>query len=395
MQLADPLVEAETHRLIGDLLQVAEPERSAAHLRRCLAIETRLRFPRLRAECLWALSQYESTRHADRSERLSGEALTLVHPDQDRVLLADIWRARMRLGWPTLPVERAVAQSRDAPDAIERLRFGEASETGRAALFSSRSEDYSWLVGQLLRLPLPRIADAFEVGERLRARVLLERLAHAGVPHARANDRHGARERVTVDITVTQQSLLRPSLLEEERRRLLERLRLLELEREDLVAGHLPALGPDDVPIASLEAIQRALDENEAMIWFSLAPWRDLHEEFGGGSWAIAITRQAATLYPLSVDTNLEGQIAAFTGLLRQRTVENREWEAGARGVADALVSTQVARLPPATTRLIVASDGPLHRLPFEALSSPGGGTLGDRFEIGVTPSATVWLRVR
>jgi CHAT domain-containing protein len=45
---------------------------------------------------------------------------------------------------------------------------------------------------------------------------------------------------------------------------------------------------------------------------------------------------------------------------------------------------------------LVIISDGALHQLPFEALRPDrGDAMLGDRFDISVVPSATLWLRLR
>ena len=36
------------------------------------------------------------------------------------------------------------------------------------------------------------------------------------------------------------------------------------------------------------------------MLWFSIAPWKDLYGDFGGGSWVVSVTRRAATIHPSS-----------------------------------------------------------------------------------------------
>ena len=60
------------------------------------------------------------------------------------------------------------------------------------------------------------------------------------------------------------------------------------------------------------------------------------------------------------------------------------------------MLAGALADLPSDVERLAIVSDGVLHRLPFEVL--PGGKstqTLGERFEVSVVPSATLWLRLR
>ena len=182
--LNDPLVEAQAHKVLGDLLGRFDPARAGEHLDRCLELEATLRSPSLRVACLWSRAQLVSARDPRQAERLSQQALSLISSDRERLLLAFAWQARLRLVWSTLPLEAAIGESFEALDAIERLRASQNEERGRTALFGNWARDYEWLTGQLLETQPPRVAQAFEVGERLRARVLLERLTQIGVPNA-------------------------------------------------------------------------------------------------------------------------------------------------------------------------------------------------------------------
>ena len=60
--LRQPRVEAEAHRVLGDLLRTDDPDRAGVHLRRCLDLESRLGHVDVRASCLWSLALHESTR---------------------------------------------------------------------------------------------------------------------------------------------------------------------------------------------------------------------------------------------------------------------------------------------------------------------------------------------
>ena len=120
--LERPFVEAQAHRLLGDLLRTVEPIRTAQHLRRCLEIEQPLGYPAIRAACLWSLSRLEVVRDRAHAERLSQEAIALVSSDPAGPLLAFAWQARLRLVWDTLAESGAVAESLAALEAVERLR---------------------------------------------------------------------------------------------------------------------------------------------------------------------------------------------------------------------------------------------------------------------------------
>jgi tetratricopeptide (TPR) repeat protein len=393
--LHEPLVEAQAHQVLGDLSARGDPDRAAVHLQRCLELESTLGFPSLRAACLWSLSSLESARDPRRAERSSTEALALLDGDHDRLLLAYAWQARLRMVWRSLPAEMAIAQSQEALDAIERLRSTQTGESSRAGLFGNWTRDYQWLTGQLLQAQPPRLAPAFEVGERLRSRVLLERVAQAGGGNATASTASAAGGQLAERIAATQRRLLSTPLDEAERRTLLGQLRLLELEREDLNEGRVQALPAGALPPASLEAVQRALDDGEAMVWFSIAPWKDVYDGFGGGSWAVTITRQAATMHPLPATDQLDGQIGALVGLLRDRHSDPQLWTPAVRKLGEALLGDALAGLPSTTTRLVIVTAAALHRMPFEVLTLTAGPMLGERFDISEVPSATLWLRLR
>jgi hypothetical protein len=346
--LGDAAVLARTHNVLGDLLRTRDPERAAVHLGRCLDAATPLGHAELRAPCLWTLARHEAARHPARAERRSAEAVALLSAGNSGSLLAHAWQARLRLVWETLAENDAIAASLEALRAIERLRANQKDDVSRATLFANWTRDYHWLTGRLLESRPPRLAEAFEVGERLRARVLLESLERAGVratPPAPGGD-----------------------------------------------AG----LAAVTTAFASLQEVQRSLGEREALLWFSVAPWEDLYGDFGGGSWLLSVTRSTVGLHRLPARTQLESQVPALVGLLRERGTPEHLWAPGASALGAALLGPAVAALPPAVDRLVIVSEGVLHRLPFEALRpATRGPALGERFDVTVAPSATLWLQLR
>ena len=67
---------------------------------------------------------------------------------------------------------------------------------------------------------------------------------------------------------------------------------------------------------ASLEAIQSALADNEALLSFQVGIWETYEGEFGGGSWLIALTRHGRAVYRIPDRAQLAPMVPVFTGLL-------------------------------------------------------------------------------
>jgi hypothetical protein len=131
------------------------------------------------------------------------------------------------------------------------------------------------------------------------------------------------------------------------------------------------------------------------MIWFSMAPSIDVYDEFGGGSWSVTITPRTTAFHRLTPGDNLDAQVAGLLGLLRERSTAPNVWAPAARRLGETLLGDALAQLPPTVTRLIIVTDEALHRMPFEALALESGPMLGERFDISVTPSATLWAQTR
>jgi len=253
-----------------------------------------------------------------------------------------VLRSRMRFRVGQLTAARADALA--ALDRLERLREIQREVPLKVRYAESHSFAYRSLAGALLahrtadeRTPLE---DAFGVMERLRARALMETLL--------AESRGGSLEGTAPPVTV-------------------------------------PALGQ----------IQAALAPDEALLSFQVwrpepiieAPYRD------GSSWVTVLTREKVEAFRIPDADVLEPQIRAWTGLLDRRDGSDRL--AGARLHAE-LLGPALAALPARVDRLVLIPDGPLHRLPFDALAAgPGVPYLAERFEVSIAPSASLWRRLR
>ena len=223
-------------------------------------------------------------------------------------------------------------------EILERIRKKEEDEGLRIRADASFGIDYQTYISDLLDTQ-PRnpehLAKAWEVFERLRSRVLLDKLL--------------ARERP------------------EE---------------------------PRPEPIATIQQVQSKLGPGEALVsFFVWSPRPTIRVPYTRGhSYAFVVTRSRAQAVRIPRGEDLEPAVKAWTRLLDERG----HIEPGARRLHSELMKPVLDLLPSDVTALVLVPDGPLHRLPFEALSETGGPPyLADRFEISVVPSASVWTRLR
>ena len=249
-----------------------------------------------------------------------------------------VLRSRMAFRLGQLSLGRADGLA--ALDRAERLRELQRSMPLRLRYAQSLSFAYQSLAGALTRSGAPgdtsALDEAFQVMERLRARGLMETLLAEGVP------------------------------------------------------GEPVHLQPP-----RLAQVQGELAPNEALLSFQVwqpepavdAPYRE------GSSWVTVVTQDRVQAFPLPSTDDLARRVRAWTGLLERRDGSDRT--AGARLHGD-LLRPALASLGPEIDRLIIVPDGPLHRLPFDALSEgPGTRFVAERFGISIEPSAALWLRFR
>jgi len=249
-----------------------------------------------------------------------------------------VLRSRMQFRLGRFSLGRADGLA--ALDHAERLREQQRSMPLRLRYAQSLSFAYQSLAGALARYRPPGevapLDDAFQVMERLRARGLMETLLAEG--------RDGE---------------------------------------------------PVSVQPPTLAQVRGQLASGEALLSFQV--WRPeptmdapYHQ---GSSWLTLVTGARVDAFPIPDADLLEPQIRAWTGLLERRDGTDRV--PGARLYRE-LLAPALAALPAGIERLVVVPDGPLHRLPFDALSGgPGMPYLAERFAVSITPSASLWVRFR
>ncbi len=338
-----------------------------------------------------------------RAERLLEEALALGRRTADPEEIASTHVVRGTLRLKAGAQAQALADFAAAFDAIESLRDRQPDEMVRARVFSPWVFAYQRLAGALLESGQPEAtARAFEIVERMRARVLLESLDMARAT-ARLTPRVPARHRRTAaleGITRVHRLLVDPALPEAKRGQALAELERLELAesaaREEMARADpsFAALRRPRPP--SLGEIETALAPDEALLSFLISS-RDggsaVQGEWGGGSWLLVHTRGETRVHALPENRDREAAVSLLVGLMGRR--DGAEAAPAAR-LHHELLAAALDRLPPRITRLVLVPDGVLHRLPFEALRADrSAAPLAVRYRVSIVPSVALWLRLR
>jgi CHAT domain-containing protein/tetratricopeptide (TPR) repeat protein len=390
---------ASAHRALGDLLASTRAHDEAAeHYVAAVSYARQANDAGELSEALWALGRSLASTQPVASKRFVDEALRVAVDSGRPAAAAYAWRQRMRLAWKTLPRDEAVSESRRALEAIETIRELQAAEGARAGVFSPWTLDYYWLVGTVLAQGAPARSDlalAFDLVERMRARLLLEALRR----DARAPDEQpalvGRRRELLRAMSDTQRRLLDPRLDRSSRSTLAAELERLEHEEETLrmeLFARRDRAGAAGT-ILSLDEVERALGPDEAIVSFSVGIDENFYGEFGGGAWIFVVSRAGTRVLPAPDRVKLHASVSVFRGLAEHALeIEPRASVA----LYDWLLRDALGGLPPTVKRLIIAPDGPLHHVPFAALrGATGAPTLGETHEIVTVPSATVWLRLK
>lgn len=185
--------------------------------------------------------------------------------------------------------------------------------------------------------------------------------------------------------------------------RLAERRRARELSDRLTQVAALRSVGaPDSSRIRSGENAtiqERATDAiGSTSTALTLTDERTALLEFVTGTFGAPTTlfvlapRRGAAGAPASITAHvlpsadsLVDDIARFTGLVEQ----GERADALARSLAARLTDAALADAG-AATRLVIVADGPLHRVPWDALRSADGRYLVERYAISLAPSAAV-----
>jgi CHAT domain-containing protein/tetratricopeptide (TPR) repeat protein len=294
----------------------------------------------------------------------------------------------------------AARELRSALTMVEQPSGSLALPERRSAFLADKWDLFAQLA--LIEHGRGRPGAAFEASERLRAREMLELLARGRI---------GGPADTAAGLVAREQDLRR---------------RIAELSRDlgGLASGPEPLRGPDlsaagGVTREALLGAQRAYTElllemreraprHAALVSPAPAPWRDVARRLGAdqalveylvsdsGSLAFVVTRDTVRIADLGVTRRELGRLIEFV----RGTLEPREagsdplWRGPLRRLHQHLIAPLEEKgFLAGKARLVLVPHAELHYLPFAALIQGGtGGFLVERYELAVTPSASVWL---
>jgi tetratricopeptide (TPR) repeat protein len=158
----------------------------------------------------------------------------------------------------------------------------------------------------------------------------------------------------------------------------LVRRRALVAAPADIEGGTISRLLPEALDLVTLYA---AIPDSTALVEYVTGSG-------GEPSSAFVITRSGVRSLTLAPVDSLADEIRRFSSAL--------EGGAGAgalgRTIGRAVLDPILAWLPANVSRLVLSPDGPLHRVPFDALVLPDGRRVMERFATSLTPSARLSL---
>ena len=311
-------------------------------------------------------------------------------------LAEEEWRARAGLATAHDALGRhdeAIKEAMLALDRIDGVRARLPSDTFKIRFLAGRMALHELALSLVLagdkRLDGDRAAQALRIVERARARGLSDLLAESrarlrdSVPadlrrrEEQALDRINAATVRLIAANGADQLLESHSELSQSE----EMLQRIELEMRTSVPRYAEMVYPQPAAVAAIQAV---LMEDEILL-----------EYFVGArhAWVWQVTRRAVSVLALCSPGEIRKAVSAFQdqSSTAGAALGAKRSQAGAELLAGMLLPTSKALTG---KRLVVVPDGPLHHVPFEALSRKGRFLIEDH-EVTVVPSASTLLLMR
>ena len=343
----------------------------------------------------------------EKAESHLREALTLARQVETWAIEASALLGLARLHRDRGDLEGALAEIREAVEILEAVRADLPEDSMRSSFFASKRSYYDFYVDLLMRLDsrFPGqgyASQALGASEAARSRSLLDLLAEGRLLTQGVSAELRRQEaELAGRLSAAQRRLLRELSAEKPDEAEIASLKALVgrivQETRDL-ASTIRQEHPHYAEIRypsplGLPQIQERLDGETALLEYFLG------EE---GAYLFVVTRETLTFHPLPQT----GEIAELVGKVRRglEAFSPRTFDGYARAahrLHEILIDPAMPALA-GKSRLLIAPDGALHTLAFEALltegtrsrSSAGLPYLLRRFAVSYVPSASVLSRL-
>ena len=364
-------------RAAADLERAGDPVATAAALGEWAALEARAAAP-IAADSLYRAAL----------ERLG-----------DRIAPGVAWQ--LHAGWAAVlrsqgATDAAARELRSALTELERPSRSLALPERRSAFLSDKWEAYAELA--FVERDRGRVGAAFEASERLRAREMLELLARGRITTAldtaqdlvaREQDLRRRIGELTHDLAnadAADQTLrgsdaaLTAGMTRETLVRAQEAYADLLLEARERAPRHAALVSPE---VAAWQSVARRLPPETAFIEYLASDSATL---------AFVVTSDTIAVLDLGMRRQELARLVDFTRAVLTPRPDSL-WRAPLRRLQAALiVPLEEKGLLAGKSRLVVVPHVELQYLPFAALLDIAGHFLVERYEISITPSASVWI---
>jgi CHAT domain-containing protein/Tfp pilus assembly protein PilF len=367
-------------RATAELTQVGDPVATAAALGEWAALESQAGAP-IAADSLYRAA----------IQRLG-----------DRIAPEVTWR--LHAGWAGIlrsrsATDAAARELRTAIAELERPSRSLVQPERRSAFLADKWEVYAQLA--FIEQERGRLGAAFEASERLRAREMLELLARGRItaPSDPADDivarEQDLRRRIgelihdletpdAADETLRgSDAPLSSGMTRESLDRAQEAYADLLLEAREHSPRHAALVAPD---VVTWQSVARRLTAETAFIEYLVSDSATL---------AFVVASDTLAVVDLGTTRQDLARLVDFTraSLARHGAGSDSLWRAPLRRLQAALIApVEQSGLLAGKTQLVLVPHVELQYLPFAALLDTAGRFLIERYELTITPSASVWI---
>lgn len=262
----------------------------------------------------------------------------------------------------------------NAMDLVEGLLVNATSSRVKSSMIGAMSSIYLGHF-RLAWTQMHNAKEAFRIVESARGRALYDSIRYARRSPATAGQSSAER-----DIGRLQRRLINERLNTGETRRVLTQLdsaydRLTPIEYAQ-TRKEMALLRRSPV---SIETLQRQLREGEVLVEYVLDE---------NASYVFRLDRSGIAIRQLASRKNISLLSKRFLTVLKSKA-ESKE---ASRALYDAIFAPVVDEH---TTSLVVIPDGPLHLVPFSALTDVNSTVLASKFTVSTAPSATIYSTLR